>query len=128
MPSERPSRVPTRPIPDQRQSARSFDLLGFTHFWARSTLKGDIANIDNCKIQLPLGQPSIFAMSPFSGREWLNEFKDPFGTGPFEFRPLHHAFELRSKLLFRDQPVSLTVGQRKNWQAGRQDVLECRPD
>jgi RNA-directed DNA polymerase len=36
VPFERPSRVPTRPTPEQRQPSGSFDLLGFTHYWARS--------------------------------------------------------------------------------------------
>ena len=36
VPFERPSRVPTRPSPEQRQPPGSFDLLGFTHYWARS--------------------------------------------------------------------------------------------
>ena len=36
VPFERPSRVPTRPTPEQRQPPGSFDLLGFTHYWARS--------------------------------------------------------------------------------------------
>ena len=45
------------------------------------------------------------------GPEKLEAIKDPFGTGPFEYRPLDKGFELKSKLLFHDQPVSLTVGQ-----------------
>jgi hypothetical protein len=43
----------------------------------------------------------------------LEAIKDPFGAGPFEYRPLDKGFELRSKLLFHDQPVTLTVGQGK---------------
>ena len=48
-----------------------------------------------------------------SGPEKLKEIKDPFGTGPFEYRVLDPGFELKSKLLFEGQPVTLTVGQRK---------------
>jgi hypothetical protein len=40
----------------------------------------------------------------------LKDFKDPFGDGPFEYRPLEKGFELKSKLLFKGQPVILTVG------------------
>jgi hypothetical protein len=47
------------------------------------------------------------------GPDVLEDIKDPFGNGPFEYRSLDKGFELKSKLLFRDQPVTLTVGQRK---------------
>lgn len=36
VPFERPDRVPTRPTPERREPPGSFDLLGFTHYWARS--------------------------------------------------------------------------------------------
>jgi hypothetical protein len=45
------------------------------------------------------------------GPEKLEAIKDPFGTGPFSYRRLDKGFELKSKLLFHDQPVTLTVGQ-----------------
>jgi hypothetical protein len=44
------------------------------------------------------------------GPEKLKDFRDPFGDGPFEYRTLDKGFELRSKLLVRDQPMTLTVG------------------
>jgi hypothetical protein len=44
------------------------------------------------------------------GPEALKELKDPFGYGPFAYRPLEKGFELRSKLLYHNQPVTLTVG------------------
>jgi hypothetical protein len=47
------------------------------------------------------------------GPEKLKEIKDPFGTGPFEYRALDGGFELKSKLEFEGKPVTLTVGQRK---------------
>jgi hypothetical protein len=47
------------------------------------------------------------------GPDKLKDIKDPFGDGPFEYRALDKGFELKSKLIFRDQPVTLTVGQRK---------------
>jgi hypothetical protein len=47
------------------------------------------------------------------GPEKLKEIRDPFGDGPFEYRKLEQGFELTSKLRVEDQPVQLTVGQRK---------------
>jgi hypothetical protein len=47
------------------------------------------------------------------GADQLKDIKDPFGNGPFEYRALDKGFELKSKLLFRDQPVTLTVGPVK---------------
>jgi hypothetical protein len=46
------------------------------------------------------------------GPDKLKESKDPFGTGPFEYRALDKGFELKSKLLYEGQPVTLTIGQR----------------
>jgi hypothetical protein len=45
------------------------------------------------------------------GPDKLKEFKDPFGDGPFEYRALDNGFELKSKLIFKDKPVTLTVGK-----------------
>jgi hypothetical protein len=47
------------------------------------------------------------------GPDKLKEIKDPFGSGPFEYRALDKGFELKSKLQFEGQPVTLTIGQRK---------------
>jgi hypothetical protein len=47
------------------------------------------------------------------GRDRLKDFEDPFGKGPFEYRALDKGFELKSKLLFKGQPVTLTVGKGK---------------
>ena len=47
------------------------------------------------------------------GPDALKNVKDPFGDGPFEYRRLDPGFELKSKLLYDDKPVTLTVGQRK---------------
>ena len=57
------------------------------------------------------------------GPEKLEAIKDPFGTGPFAYRRLDKGFELKSKLVFHDQPVSLTVGQRDEVT----DRIEVRP-
>ena len=47
------------------------------------------------------------------GPEKLKDVKDPFGDGPFEYRALGKGFELKSKLIFRGQPVTLMAGQVK---------------
>ena len=43
----------------------------------------------------------------------LKDIQDPFGSGPFESRAVDKGFELRSKLLFKGQPVTLTAGKAK---------------
>jgi hypothetical protein len=47
------------------------------------------------------------------GPEALRGIDDPFGDGPFTYRALDHGFELKSKLIFQEKPVTLTVGQKK---------------
>ena len=47
------------------------------------------------------------------GPEALKDIKDPFGDGPFAYRALDRGFELKSKLIVRGQPMTLTVGQGK---------------
>jgi hypothetical protein len=47
-----------------------------------------------------------------SGPEALKDIKDPFGEGPFEYRPLGKGFEVQSKLQFEGKPVTLTIGER----------------
>ena len=47
------------------------------------------------------------------GPDQLEAIKDPFGDGPFEYRNLEKGFELKSKLLFKGQPVALMVGRSK---------------
>jgi hypothetical protein len=46
------------------------------------------------------------------GPDKLKDIPDPFGDGPFEHRALDKGFELKSKLIFEGQPVTLTVGHR----------------
>jgi hypothetical protein len=48
-----------------------------------------------------------------AGPDKLKDIKDPFGDGPFEYRALDEGFEVRSKLLYHEKPVTLTVGQTK---------------
>ncbi len=47
------------------------------------------------------------------GPDKVKDFKDPFGKGPFEYRALDKGFELKSKLLYHDKPVTLVVGPAK---------------
>jgi hypothetical protein len=46
------------------------------------------------------------------GPDRLKDIKDPFGDGPFEYRPLAGGFELTSKAMYQGKPVTLVVGQR----------------
>ena len=47
------------------------------------------------------------------GPDKLKDIHDPFGDGPFEYRAVDKGFELTSKLVYREKPVTLTLGQRK---------------
>ncbi len=47
------------------------------------------------------------------GEAKLKGIKDPFGDGPFEYKSLDQGFELKSKLMYEDKPVTLAVGRRK---------------
>jgi hypothetical protein len=46
------------------------------------------------------------------GPDRLKDFKDPFGDGPFDYTATDGGFELKSKLIFKDQPVTLAVGTK----------------
>jgi hypothetical protein len=46
------------------------------------------------------------------GPDKLKDFKDPYGSGPFEYRVLQGGFELKSELVVRGKAVTLTVGGR----------------
>lgn len=48
-----------------------------------------------------------------NGEGQLKNFPDPFGDGPFEYRAMDKGFELKSKLLHQDKPVTMTVGRGK---------------
>jgi hypothetical protein len=48
------------------------------------------------------------------GPDKVKDVRDPFGDGPFEYRALDRGFELKSKLLYKGQPVTLVVGQAKS--------------
>jgi len=47
------------------------------------------------------------------GPDKLKAFRDPYGDGPFEYKALEKGFELRSKLMVRGEPFTLTVGMAK---------------
>jgi hypothetical protein len=47
------------------------------------------------------------------GQDRLREIPDPYGKGPFAYRALDRGFELRSALVVRGQPVTLSVGTAK---------------
>ena len=47
------------------------------------------------------------------GPQKLKEIKDPYGDGPFEYQALDKGFELKSKLLFEGQSVTLVAGEGK---------------
>jgi hypothetical protein len=46
------------------------------------------------------------------GPDAVKDHKDPFGDGPFEYQATDGGFELRSKLTYKDQPVTLAVGKK----------------
>jgi hypothetical protein len=46
------------------------------------------------------------------GPDGLKGIKDPFGDGPFEYKVTDGGFELKSKLIFKGQPVTLAVGKK----------------
>jgi hypothetical protein len=48
------------------------------------------------------------------GPDKLQRMPDPFGDGPFEYRAVDNGFELKSKLVFREHAVTLTVGRPGN--------------
>ncbi len=52
------------------------------------------------------------AAGVLEGPEKLKDFKDPYGSGPFEYRALQSGFELKSVLLYEGNPVTLTAGGR----------------
>lgn len=46
------------------------------------------------------------------GPDRLAGIKDPFGDGPFEYTATGGGFELKSKLIVKDRPVTLVVGKK----------------
>jgi hypothetical protein len=63
------------------------------------------------RAQLALFKAAVAVVQ--GGPDKLKDVPDPFGDGPFDYKALDKGFELKSKLIFRGQPVTLTVGQVK---------------
>jgi hypothetical protein len=62
------------------------------------------------EVRLALFKAAIAVVQ--GGPDTVKEHKDPFGDGPFEYKTTDGGFELKSKLIFRDQPVTLAVGKK----------------
>jgi hypothetical protein len=62
-----------------------------------------------CQTQMALFKAALAVVQ--GGPDKVKEIADPFGDGPFEFRSLENGFELKSKLVFKDHPVTLTAGR-----------------
>ena len=72
---------------------------------------GIIARVRRYEAQMALFKAALAVVK--GGPDQLEAIKDPFGDGPFEYRNLEKGFELKSKLLFKGQPVALMVGRSK---------------
>jgi hypothetical protein len=46
------------------------------------------------------------------GPDKVKESKDPFGDGPFEYQATDGGFELKSKFIVQDKPLTLRVGKK----------------
>ena len=46
------------------------------------------------------------------GPDKLKDFPDPAGDGPFEYKQVDGGFELKSKLMNKDQPLAMRVGKK----------------
>lgn len=62
-----------------------------------------------CQAQMALFKGALAVVQ--GGPEKFKEIRDPFGDGPVEYRSLNNGFELTSKLIFKDRPVTLTAGR-----------------
>jgi hypothetical protein len=80
----------------------SFFLPNMDHF---------VASVRRAQTQMALFKAALAVVR--GGPDALKDIRDPFGDGPFEYRALDKGFELKSKLLVKDQPLTLVVGQGK---------------
>jgi hypothetical protein len=94
--------------PELVKKAKVRDLRGFDRL---NKPDGIIAGIRHYETQMALFKAALTVVK--GGPDQLKAIKDPFGDGPFEFRALDKGFELKSKLVFKGQPVMLSVGQGK---------------
>jgi hypothetical protein len=70
-----------------------------------------IASVRRAQTQRALFKAALAVVQ--GGQDKLKDIRDPYGDGPFEYRALDKGFELRSSLIVRGQPVTLTVGKGK---------------
>jgi hypothetical protein len=70
-----------------------------------------VAAEHRCTTRMAMFQAALAVVD--GGPERAKSFLDPFGEGPFEYRPLPGGFELRSRLVFKAKPVTLMVGSDK---------------
>jgi hypothetical protein len=94
--------------PELVKKAKARDLWGFDRL---NEPDGIIAGVRRHEAQMALFRAALMVVK--GGPDKLKDIKDPFGDGPFEFRALDKGFELKSKLLYKGQPVMLTVGRGK---------------
>ena len=88
------------------------------HFLSPKTIGGSpvtvhmyVADVDTfCRRAAAAGATVIREVADQFYGDRSGQIKDPFGDGPFEYHALDKGFELKSKLLFHDQPVTLAVG------------------
>jgi hypothetical protein len=92
--------------PELVKKAKARDLWGFDRL---NEPDGIVARVRRYETQMALFKAALAVVK--GGPDKLKDIEDPFGNGPFEFRALDRGFELKSKLLFKGQPVMLTVGQ-----------------
>ena len=93
--------------PEFVQKVKAADPLATLILSSNLTITSERRN----RAQIALFKAAIAVVQ--NGPDTLKDIKDPFGDGPFEYRALEKGFELKSKLLFRDQPVLLTIGNGK---------------
>ncbi len=94
--------------PELVKNAKVADPLG--GFDRPKQMDGIIARERRYQAQMALFKAGLAIVQ--GGPDKLKEIQDPFGEGPFGYRALDKGFELKSKLLYHEKPVTLTVGQR----------------
>jgi hypothetical protein len=93
--------------PEFVQKVKATGPLAILILSTNSTIASERRN----QAQIALFKAAIAVVQ--NGPDKLKDIKDPFGDGPFDYRALDTGFELKSKLLYQEKPVTLTVGQGK---------------
>jgi hypothetical protein len=104
----RPWREWDAQYPELIKKARAANPLGVAVFPAFDKMV--VAEHRN-QAQMALFKAALAVVQ--GGPDKLRDIKDPFGDGPFEYRARDKGFELKSRLQFKGQPVTLTVGKAK---------------